>query len=126
MAEVRVLHEALPRLEPRRLIEMVTAMGAIALGVEDRFGVLEPGMQADLAVFDLDAAGDPEAALVREAGRDTVRAVLAGGTWRVLDGELVSPSPAAVAVAAESAARSVAALELHDASTSPARERSAL
>ena len=126
MAEVRVLHEALPQLEPSLLIEMVTAMGAIALGVEDRFGVLEPGMQADLAVFSLDAAADPEAALVREAGRDTVRAVLAGGTWRVLDGELISPSPAAVAVAAGSAARSVAALELHDASTSPARKRSAL
>ena len=25
-------------------IEMATAMGAIAIGVEDRFGVLEPGM----------------------------------------------------------------------------------
>lgn len=115
LAEVRVLHEELPELEPRLLIEMVTTMGALALGVEDRYGVLEPGMQADLALFRLGGTSDPETALVAHGGRDTVEAVLAGGTWRVLDGRLVAPDRAAAAVAAESAKRSAAALAQRDA-----------
>ena len=111
MAEVRVLSEELPRIAPRRLIEMVTSMGAVALGVEDRFGVLEPGMQADVALFALDGANDPEAAVVRLAGRDTVRAVLAGGTWRVLGGELVLPDHSVAAIVEGSTARARAALD---------------
>ena len=110
LAEVRVLREALPEIAPRLLVEMVTAMGAIALGVEDRYGVLEPGMQADLALFSLGDVSDPETALVEHGGRDTLAAVLAGGTWRVLDGALVAPDRAAAAVVAQSAKRSAAAL----------------
>ena len=115
LAEVRVLHEALPEIAPRLLIEMVTAMGAVALGVEDRYGVLEPGMRADVAVFGLGDVSDPETALVERGGRDTVEAVLAGGVWRVLDGQLVAPDRAAAAIAAASAKRSAAALAQRDA-----------
>ncbi len=86
VAELRVLHEAFPAIPPARLIEMATVMGALALGLEDRFGILETGMQADLAVFRLGDSTDPETDFVRLAGAATTEAVLSGGVWRVLDG----------------------------------------
>ena len=66
--EARALREHLPGLSPRTHIEMLTVQGALALGVEDRFGVLEPGMQADLAAFALPDTDDPEAALLERGG----------------------------------------------------------
>ena len=57
---------------------MLTVDGAVALGVEDRFGVLEPGMQADLAAFALPTAEDPEAIPHEHGGGTTLAAVVAG------------------------------------------------
>ena len=88
LGEVRALRDAEPALSARTLIEIATARGAAAIGVGDRFGSLAPGMQADLAVFDLGAADDPERALVEAGGASTVRAVASGGVWRVLDARL--------------------------------------
>ncbi len=109
MSEVRALHAEQPDLPARALVDMATRSGATAIGVEDRFGVLEPGLQADVAIFELGDTHDPEAAVVRSAGRDTLRAVLSAGVWRVLDGGLVSgdPDPKAAQHAAETAARSL-------------------
>jgi cytosine/adenosine deaminase-related metal-dependent hydrolase len=110
MAEVRALHLAEPDIPVPRLLEMATTMGAAAIGVEDRFGVIEPGMQADFAVFALGATGEPEAAVLSSAGRDTVRSVMAAGQWRVLDGELVSPRPEDARGALRAADTALAAL----------------
>lgn len=89
LAELRVLQDEDPSLSAHDLLEMATAMGAIALGLEDRFGILETGMQADVAVFDVGPTNDPEADLVRRGGATSLRAVMAGGVWRVLDGAVI-------------------------------------
>ncbi len=91
MEDVRALHDLDPSISPRTLIEMVTAMGAITLGLEDRFGILERGMQADLAIFRIGETSDPESDFVRFAGASTVSAVLAAGAWKVLEGRLEDP-----------------------------------
>ena len=52
-------------------------------------GQLEPGKAADLAVFAIETRDDPIAATVARAGRETVRAVMSGGAWRVRDGALL-------------------------------------
>lgn len=102
VAELRVLHDESPDIPPRKLIEMATAMGALALGLEDRFGILEPGMQADLAVFRIGTTADPETDFVRNAGAASIEAVLADGVWRVLGGQYVE-STSAVERAAQAA-----------------------
>jgi len=90
MEEVRALQDADPTLPVRSLIEMVTAMGAIALGVEDRFGVIEPGLQADLVAFRVGETNDPEGDFVRLAGRATLDSVLTAGIWRIVGGRTTS------------------------------------
>jgi len=90
MSEVRAIHEIDPSIPTSTLLQMATLMGAVALGVEDRFGVLETGMQGDLAAFRLGETIEPEADLVKRAGRDTLAAVCTAGKWRVREGELVA------------------------------------
>lgn len=87
MAEVRALRRSDPSIPATKLLEMVTTMGAIALGLEDRFGMLDRGMRADLAVFRLGETSDPVGAMVDRGGADTIEAVLSEGVWRVLRGE---------------------------------------
>ncbi|MDE2774013.1 MAG: amidohydrolase family protein [Gemmatimonadota bacterium] len=45
-------------LSPETLWRMATVNGAYALGVEDRFGAIEPGLRADLMLIEY-AGGDP-------------------------------------------------------------------
>lgn len=90
--EVRALHAEHPSIPPARLLEFVTSQGAIALGLEERFGMLEPGLHADLAIFEVGETYDPETTFVRHAGAATLRALLTEGVWRVRDGELVDTS----------------------------------
>lgn len=105
MAEVRALQASDPTLEPAQLVRMVTTDGAVALGCEDRFGMLEPGMEADVAVFRLGAVSSPESEFVARAGADTLDAVMTAGKWRVLDGRPVDEARArAVEQAAERSA----------------------
>jgi cytosine/adenosine deaminase-related metal-dependent hydrolase len=87
MAEVRALRETDSSIPATRLLEMVTTMGAIALGLEDRFVMLERGMRADLAVFRLGETNDPIGAVVDRGGASTIEAVLSEGVWRILAGE---------------------------------------
>lgn len=90
LEEVRLLQSIDPNLTARDLLESVTASGAIAIGVEDRFGILERGMEADVAVFRTGATDSPEETLVRVGGRDTLEAVLTHGEWRVREGRLLA------------------------------------
>lgn len=110
--EVRVLKTGDPSISSRRLIEMVTSMGAVALGVEHRYGTLEPGMQADLAAFKVGPTDAPERALVKLAGRATTEAVISNGEWRVQRGRAIRPLSEATCAAVERAtARASAALD---------------
>ena len=63
----------------RWLVEAATLGGARAMGLAE-VGILRAGARADLAVFDLDPAGDPYAELVRHGAGRCVTTVLAGRT----------------------------------------------
>jgi len=108
--EARALRRRFPLVPDRTLLEMLTLHGAVALGIEELVGALEPGMQADLVAFGLPNAGDPESTLVREAGRKTAEAVISGGVWCVRDGELLVDVAADAEAAQAARARAEQAL----------------
>jgi len=110
MAEVRALQSLQPHLGPDALLGMATLDGARAIGVADAFGSLEAGKSADLSVFRIREAEVPVPAFVDAAGADTVEAVLAGGVWRVMDGELLSRDAEAAARASSARVRALATL----------------
>ncbi|HSV38120.1 MAG TPA: amidohydrolase family protein [Nocardioidaceae bacterium] len=77
----------------KQALEWATVEGARALGLADRVGRIEPGMQADLVVIDarqlnLWPMQDPIAAALH-AGVGNIEAVMIGGTWRKRDHQLV-------------------------------------
>jgi len=111
LAEVRALHAAEPNLGSETLIHIATLGGAEAIGVADRYGTLEAGKFADVALFAVDAAEDPQTALLREGGAERLRAVMSGGEWRVRDGRLISSDKAAALQAMHARERSISALE---------------
>ena len=84
LADVAALQEiALRQSSPaggldRWLVEAATLGGARALGLNE-IGAIRPGDRADLAVFGVDVAGDPYAAVVGAGGR-CIGTVLAGRT----------------------------------------------
>lgn len=90
--EARALCGLSSDLTPERVVRIMTAEGAKALGLADSFGTLEPEKQADLAIFRVDGGDDPYAALLSDAGRSTIVSVLAAGVWRVLSGSATFPS----------------------------------
>lgn len=83
--EARALAGLAPSLSPERIVRIMTTEGARALGLDDRFGCLEPGRDADMAIFQVEG-DDPYRALLERAGRSAVRAVMSVGVWRVLSG----------------------------------------
>ncbi len=99
-------------ITPERALGWATRGSARALGRDD-LGVLEPGRQADLALFRLDAlrysgSHDPVAALLL-CGADQADRVMVGGQWRVLDGAVVGLDlPALIAEHSAAARRLVA------------------
>jgi len=113
MAEARTLRALQPEVSDIELLHAATLGGATAIGGEATAGSIEPGKAADLAVFAIETRDDPIAATVARAGRETVRAVMSGGAWRVRDGALLRSDAAATARAADARARSLAALARH-------------
>ncbi|HEX9092957.1 MAG TPA: amidohydrolase family protein [Coriobacteriia bacterium] len=89
--EARAARRLHPGLTARRTLAMMTVDGARTLGLEGHCGALQPGSQADLAVIETGQTEDPERAVVARGGRDTVRAVLGGGIWRVRGGKPAMP-----------------------------------
>ncbi|MHB9004923.1 MAG: amidohydrolase family protein [Coriobacteriia bacterium] len=83
--EARYLADIEPRFTPERLIHMLTLGGAQVLGMDDAFGSLSVGKQADMAIYRVSAA-EPYAALLEQAGRRRIEAVVSGGVWRVFSG----------------------------------------
>lgn len=93
------------------LLRLCTTEGARALGLNDRVGTLEPGMEADLCAVSVSAPHtrpihDPVAALFHSArGNDVILTVVRGRTL-FADGEVVGADvPAAEAAIDECAAR---------------------
>lgn len=87
-AEARALASIDPAILPTELLEMMTRDGARLLGIDDSFGALEPGTQADLVAVCVsdDPAEDPVAAFLKAGGPETIAAVMCAGEWRVRDG----------------------------------------
>jgi cytosine/adenosine deaminase-related metal-dependent hydrolase len=81
MADVRVLAAEHPSLSAQTLIDIVTRMGARAIGLQGRSGTLEPGALGDLAIFDV-AEDEPERGILEHAGASSLLALLVGGVWR--------------------------------------------
>lgn len=109
LAEARALREIEPSFTAEDLLRMVTLSGACVLGLDEEFGTLEPGKQADLVVHRLPGV-DPVGELIDRGGRSTVEAVMTGGVFRVLDGGpvfAVSPIERASHLARQKAALAV-------------------
>jgi 5-methylthioadenosine/S-adenosylhomocysteine deaminase len=100
-------HSAVP---PRQALRMATIDAARAVGLDGQIGSLEPGKQADIAVFDLDVpwAGvwrDPVATLVHSLrGRD-VRWLSVAGEVLVRDGRLTRVDDDEIAAVLDEARR---------------------
>ena len=96
-----VLFPHMPSISPASLIRMATINGAIALGLGDELGSIEPGKRADLICFSLDdirvpwpaedAGADQLAALVvaHLTSRD-VKDVMVDGKFLVENGKILS------------------------------------
>jgi 5-methylthioadenosine/S-adenosylhomocysteine deaminase len=110
LAEVRTLYSAEPHLSPETLLSIATLSGAEAIGVADRYGSLEPGKYADIAIFAVDGGGDPAAALIATCGAECTAAVMSGGAWRVREGRLLQTDRAAALRSMHARERSVQAL----------------
>lgn len=104
LEEVRLLKSLDPKLTATHLVQLATASGAVAIGVEDRYGILERGMQADIAVFKTGPTDSPEEAVIANGGRETTEAVLADGVWRILSGKATVSSDKGAGAAAQRAA----------------------
>jgi cytosine/adenosine deaminase-related metal-dependent hydrolase len=91
LSEARAARAIGRTLTSRGILRMLTADGAKTLGIDDAFGTLEPGKQADLAVFRTEATRDPETAVLRHGGRDALEALCAAGIWRVREGRPCFP-----------------------------------
>ena len=91
LSEARAVREIGKTVTARRLLRMLMSDGAKALGLDDDFGTLEHGKQADIAVFRTGPTAEPERDLVRHGGRDTLEAVCAAGIWRVREGRPCFP-----------------------------------
>jgi cytosine/adenosine deaminase-related metal-dependent hydrolase len=77
---------ATPTITGKQALSWATTEGARALGLADRIGRIEPGMQADLVCIDARAlnllpAHDPIAAALH-AGVANIEAVMIAGQWR--------------------------------------------
>jgi 5-methylthioadenosine/S-adenosylhomocysteine deaminase len=82
-------------LSAQRVLEMATMGGAGALGLDGRIGSLEPGKEADLAAFPVDAVRDapvfaPEDALIFGAAGRRATLVTVAGRELVRDGRLLA------------------------------------
>lgn len=89
--QIQRLRYGAARVSHRDVLRWATEGSARCLGRDD-IGKLEPGRQADIAMFRLDeprfsGAGDPLAALVL-CGAHRADRVMVGGRWRVLDGAI--------------------------------------
>jgi cytosine/adenosine deaminase-related metal-dependent hydrolase len=78
------------------ILELATAEGARAIGIDDHVGTLEPGKQADLAAFSLDGilpVHDPVTATIFSMTGSRARFVAVAGKPLLRDGALVNPVP---------------------------------
>jgi 5-methylthioadenosine/S-adenosylhomocysteine deaminase len=107
-------------ITPEKALRMATIDGARSIGQEHRIGSLEPGKEADVAVFDLRqpasaVAHEPLAVMIHSLrGRD-VRWLLVAGEPLVADGRLTRvDDDAARAIVEEAGARAAELLERTD------------
>ena len=90
--QIQCLRYGVASVSHKDVLRWATAGSARCLGRDD-IGTIAVGKQADLAMFKLDelrfsGAGDPLAVLILCGARRADR-VMAGGDWRVIDGEIL-------------------------------------
>ncbi|NUP23501.1 MAG: amidohydrolase family protein, partial [Streptomyces sp.] len=93
--EATGMHADTASVTAKQALAWATVEGAKALGLADRVGRIEAGMQADLIAVDARAlnlwpAHDP-VATVLHADIANIEAVLVAGTWRKRDHALLAP-----------------------------------
>lgn len=94
-AKLMSLREGEPTAIPaQEILAMATRGAAQGLGLEDRIGSLQPGLQADLISLDLSAVGwapdraqDPYTAVVYAISGMHVQEVMVDGQWLMRDGQ---------------------------------------
>jgi cytosine/adenosine deaminase-related metal-dependent hydrolase len=84
---------ATPTVTCKQALSWATVEGARALGVADRVGRIEPGMQADVVAIDARALNlwpvhDPVATALH-AGVGNIEAVMVAGRWRKREHRLI-------------------------------------
>lgn len=89
------MHANTASVTAKQALAWATVEGAKALGLADRVGRIEVGMQADLVAVDARAfnlwpAHDP-VATVLHADIANIEAVLVAGSWRKRDHALLAP-----------------------------------
>lgn len=99
-AEARAVNALDHGLSASRLLRMLTLEGARVLGLDDLFGSLEPGKQADLAIVRIGPTDHPAERLIEVGASAVVRGVMSAGAWRILDGRPVV-APDTILAAAE-------------------------
>ncbi len=86
----RLVRDDPAAISSRAIVRAATLDGAVAIGLGDRIGSIEPGKEADLVALDLQAAHlvplhDPHTAVVYAAGRSDVSDVWVAGEQVVRD-----------------------------------------
>ncbi len=86
------LVERIGRIARIEALGWLTSAGAAALGLSDRIGALEPGLQADLAIIDPRAInlwpGNDPVTAVLHSSLANVEAVMVAGRWQKRAGKL--------------------------------------
>jgi cytosine/adenosine deaminase-related metal-dependent hydrolase len=108
---IAVLHGP-ETVDPARILDMATRVGAEILRLDHRIGSLEPGKAADLVVLDRGAgaglwtgSADLHAAILFGAGRENVEEVWIEGKRLVQGGRLLDDSSDTILDEADTAAR---------------------
>ncbi len=111
LKELRALIDRAPTISSERALRIVTIEGAEVLGLDNSFGSLEEGKQADLAIWHMPGTSDPIRDLVHHGSGDSIEAVMSAGLWRVRSGQPAFPTRNIELAAREATSKAAKALK---------------